>query len=264
MRWPEELGHYPRYWHSRIRRGFGLGTREAYRPWLRVRDVPSFGSSGTPNGIRTPRNYHLLSALERIDFFLTERRPDVVDIREQFPILHLHGTLELCAALGVRHPSQGRFPEPFTIDLMVTRETSDGLSYQARSIKTPEDAQDEDVKRRLNVEYQWCRQNGIDWTLVDTGQFTKEVLSTLVFMRGWYRHGYHPTVERVEAFAGGFMRVYQRNVPLRELLLECESYLRLGFNECQNAFRYCTWADWIQVDLLSSLAMNLPVVLHGR
>ena len=187
-----------------------------------------------------------------------------MDIREQFPILHLHGTLELCAALGVRHPSQGRFPEPFTIDLMVTRETSDGLSYQARSIKTPEDAQDEDVKRRLNVEYQWCRQNGIDWTLVDTGQFTKEVLSTLVFMRGWYRHGYHPTVERVEAFAGGFMRVYQRNVPLRELLLECESYLRLGFNECQNAFRYCTWADWIQVDLLSSLAMNLPVVLHGR
>ncbi len=263
MRWPEDLGHYPKYWHTRLRRGFGLGIRESYLPWLRVRDVPSTGSSGNPNGIRIPRTYHLLSELERIYFFLLERQPDVVDIREQFPILHLHGTLELCAALDVAHPRQGRFPEPFTFDFMVTRESPSGLTHQARSVKTPEDAQDPEVRRRLNVEYQWCRQNDIDWRLVDTNEFTKDLLSTLVFMRGWSRHRYKPTAESIEAFAAGFMHVYRRNVPLRELLLECESYLRTSFDECQNAFRYGAWADWIRLDLSRNLAMNLPVVLHG-
>lgn len=263
MRWPEDLKHYPKYWHARLRRGFGLGTQESYRPWLRVRDVPSTGSSGNPCGIKIPRIYHLLSEPERIYFFLLERQPDVVDIREQFPILHLHGTLELCAALGVTHPRHGRFPEPFTFDFMVTRQCASGLTHYARSIKTPEDALTPEVRRRLNVEYQWSRQNDLDWRLVDTGDFTKDLLSTLVFMRGWFRHRYKPTANAVEAFTSGFMHVYRQNVPLRELLLECSSYMRISPDEGQNAFRYSAWVDRIRLNLSHRLAMNLPVVLHG-
>jgi hypothetical protein len=263
MRWPENLDHYPKYWHTRLRRGFGLGVGDTYRPWIRVRDIPSSGSSGNPTGIRVARIYHLLSELERIYFFLLERQPDVVDIREQFPILHLHGTLELCAQLDVMHARKGRYPEPFTLDFMVTRQTSSGLCQQARSIKTPKDAKDPNVRRRLNIEYQWCRQNDIDWSLVDTSSFTKDLLSTLVFMRGWSRHGYKPDEEGIKAFTAGFHLIYRRNVPLRELLQECASHLRIGFDQCQNAFRYGAWADWIQLDLSHCLAMNLPVVLHG-
>jgi hypothetical protein len=138
MEWSPNLGIYPRYWHNRLKRGFGLGVT-TYHPWLRVRDVPSIGTAGNPKGITIPRVYHLLSVPERIFFHLLDRQLDVVDIREQFPILHLQETLAICSELGVKHMRRGSYPEPFTLDFVVTRQTPSGLVYQARSIKTPED-----------------------------------------------------------------------------------------------------------------------------
>ena len=263
MEWPDNLGNYPAYWHSRIKRGFGLGVGATYHPWLRVRDVPSHGSSGNPKGITVPRVYHLLSRLERTYFHLVDRQMDVVDIREQFPILHLHGTQKLCAELGVVHPRKGGFPEPFTIDFVVSRKTPSGLVHEAKSIKTPADAVDPAVRLRLKVEHRWCQQAGIDWKLILTDGFTDDLATTLTFMRGWHRHRYTPEKERADQFAKTFESVYKPNVPLKDLLEECSARAMRGYSQCSNDFRYCSWSNRINVDLASRLSLDLPVVLHG-
>lgn len=263
MEWDSDLAKYPRYWHNRLKRGFGLGVGLDYQPWLRVRDVPSRGSSGNPKGIIIPRVYHLLSTPERIYFHLLDRQPDVVDIREQFPILHLHATQVLCGELEVTHPRRGRYPEPFTIDFLVTRKTTSGFIHEARSIKTPEDAADESVRARLNIEYQWCRQNNIDWKLVDTRGFTSDLLSTLTFMRGWVQHRYKPEAVGSDKFTKVFNAAYRTNRPLNELVEACARRLKRSYSQSLNDFRYCVWSGRIPIELASKLTLHLPVVLNG-
>lgn len=263
MEWTNDLDAYPTYLHSRLKRGFGLGAGDNYLPWLRVRDVPSRGNSGNPKGIIIPRIYHLLSRPERTYFHYLERQPDVVDIREQFPILDIEGTLKLCAELGVRHSWEGSFPKPFTFDFLVTRKTSNGLIYQARSIKTPEDAQKPRVRANLNVEYQWSNRRKLDWQLVDTSGFTDDVRSTLIFMRSWYLHQYTPDQDIAERFTLVFRDLYRPNAPLKELLEQCAKQIKRSYSLAQNDFRYCAWSGRIPVKLNSRLAMNLPVTLES-
>jgi hypothetical protein len=261
MEWSPKINLYPRYWHSRLKRGFGLGSGSTYHPWLRVRDVPSRGTSGNPKGILISRQYHLLSTQERVYFFLLERESNIVDIREQFPILHLNATLQLCGELGVRHQRKGAHPEPFTIDFLITRQTPSGLIHEARSVKTPADAQDPKIQRRLMVEYRWCQHYSIDWKLIASENFTPEVLSTLTFERGWSRQGFTPDARASDTFAAVFLSIYRPNLTLRELVEACSRALKLGYSQCLNQFRYCAWSGRIAVDPLSRLAINLPVTL---
>ena len=262
MEWNSELERYPKYWRGRLRRGVGLGIGDQYQPWLRVRDIRSHGTSGNPRGITIPRIYHLLSTPERIFFHLLDRQADVVDIREQFPILDLSATLTICGELGQRHARIGSFPEPFTLDFVVTRETPTGLIYQARDIKTAENAAEQRVKARTAVSYEWCKRNGLDWKFVDTSDFSNDVLATLTFMRGWSRHLFVPDNAEIEQFILVFQANYGRNRPLREIITACSQHLKRSYDDCLNSFRFCAWADHIEVDVRRKLALNLPVILR--
>lgn len=221
--------------------------------------MPSIGSSGNPKGITVPRTYHLLSKIERTYFHLLDRQADVVDIREQFPILDIEGTLKLCSELGVRHPREGRYPKAFTFDFLVTRRTESGLIYQARSLKTVDDAQDDEVRALLNVEYQWSRRINLDWQLVGVSGFTDDLLPTLSFMRSWYLHRYEPDERIANQFASEFRKHYRPNVPLKELIELCSRKMKRGYSLAQNDFRYCAWSGRIRVKLNSRLTLHLPV-----
>lgn len=67
--------------------GRGQGEFEDYIPWLTVRDFPSNGRCAREKGVKINRDYHFLSDLERYFFYITEWDTNVVNIREQFPIL---------------------------------------------------------------------------------------------------------------------------------------------------------------------------------
>lgn len=65
------------------------------RIWIRrrsrlralVADVPSMGCSHKIPGVKVERIHHLLSDLERAYLLVCEFSEDVVDIREQYPLL---------------------------------------------------------------------------------------------------------------------------------------------------------------------------------
>lgn len=262
MYWKPDPLLYPPYLRSRIRRGRGVGEGLSYKPWLKIRDVPSKGTSSNPPGIIVSRPHHLLSELEAEYFFLTERKPTVVDIREQWPILDLDRTLELCAKFGVRHNYRGAFPEPFTIDFLITHSIDGKLHYSAKSIKTPEDAANPEIRLRLQVEYEWCLERGIPWTLIDTSQFSKELLSNLRFMRVWFQNHYKPDSDGATLFAKQFNASYRTNVRLDELIHLTAKHLRLSDDIAGDTFRYCAWSSRIDVSLKHPLALNRPLILR--
>ncbi|MFC0660602.1 MULTISPECIES: TnsA endonuclease N-terminal domain-containing protein [Alcaligenaceae] len=263
MEWDTDVSLYMPHFRNRLRRGQGLGVHAAYKPWLRVRDVPSRGTSSIVRGIRTSRSVHLLSKIETTYFFLLERRRTTQDCREQFPILEITRTLELCEELGVRHPHKGFYPEPFTIDFMVT-ELIDGKPYfRAASIKTPNDATNPSVLNRLAVEHRWCAEHNIPWTLVDTSAFDDTLLKNLRFMRAWFLHRHIPDYPQAIRFAACFLDIYRRNTLLDEIVHDVCQRLHLPINSGHDTFRFCAWSGLIPISLSHGLALNLPLVLRN-
>lgn len=262
MHWKPNPLLYPPYLRARIRRGRGVGEGSSYKPWLDVRDVPSRGTSSIVQGTRVDRPHSLLSENETIYFYLIERKQGTADIREQWPILDIDRTLELCQIYGVHHQYRASYPEPFTIDFLITTNLGGKRTYRAASVKTAEDARDPEVRVRLMIENVWCREQGIPWTLIDTSTFNKTLLANLRFMRAWFRHGYHPELGSVQQFSQQFAASYARNIPLKELIRHIANRLRKPEALATDEFRYCVWADFIKISLTQPLALNKPLALQ--
>jgi len=259
--WKPDPLLYPPYWRARIRRRRGIGSGSDYVPWLKVRDVPSRGTSQVSHGVFSGRSHHLLSELEAIYFFLLERRAGTAEIREQWPILDMDRTLEFCARFGVRPRIRNGYPEPFTIDFLITERVDGQLTHRAASVKSPEDARDPDTRLRLAVEYAWCQDRGIPWTLVNTQRFNKTMLETLRFMRAWFRHQYVPDAALEDRFMVQFAAHYAPNRLLSEVLARVSKSIRQPIAKAEDAFRYCAWSGRITPSLAHPLAMDSPVVL---
>jgi len=252
---------YPPYLRARIKRRRGVGSGASYVPWLKVRDVPSRGTSVVTCGVFSGRSHHLLSELEAIYFYLLERRADTTEIREQWPILDIDRTLELCARFGVRQRMRSGYPEPFTIDFLITERVEGRLVHRAASVKSPSDARDPDTRLRLAVEHAWCQDRGIPWTLVNTERFDKTMLENLRFLRGWFRHQYAPDSALEDRFVAQFAAHHAPNRPLNEMLALVSRAIRQPVAAMEDVFRYCAWSGRIRPSLAHPLAINAPVVL---
>lgn len=259
MRWDPDANFYHPYLRARIRRRHGIGEGPSYVPWLKVRDVPSKGTSSIISGVLTGRAHHLLSELEATYFYLVERNKSTADVREQWPILDIDYTLALCRQYGVQHPFRAGHPEPFTLDFLITERSPTGLRYRASTIKTPADGIDPGVRRRLAIERDWCEVKGIPYSLVDTTEFNRTLLNGLRFARGWYRHRVTISDKKALAYCRVFAESYSRQFTMHQLIERSARDLAIDVDVSQDLFRYCIWRSYIPVDFRRPLALNLPV-----
>lgn len=256
---------YPHaFLHPRLRKGLGLGSGKHYIPWIRVKigDFSSRGHSGRFFGIVVPRRHHTLSVGESNYVMLQERKPQVKDIREQWPILDINGVIKLSRELGLELTYNKGLLEPPTIDVMVTEEINGKLHYRGVGIKLEKDAQDLKVRKRLKLQEMWCRRNGIPWTLV-TGVEDEQVFLHLMTMREWHLHGFDPAVAWLDDFASLFLRNHRSNARLSDLIEDTARILRLEVPEAQLALKYCAWSKRIDVDPIMPIALNGPLVLRS-
>src|SRR3546814_5272440 len=81
------------------------------------------GRSWKIQGVKIDRIHHLLSDLERAYFLLCEFSEDVVDIREQYPLLPVESTQAIARAIGVRYPKYKTTSVPMvmTTDFLLSR-----------------------------------------------------------------------------------------------------------------------------------------------
>src|SRR5436309_2818870 len=117
--------------------GRGQGEFSFYLPWLNIQDVPSEGRSHRPKGWKTHRIHQLLSDLELKFFYHLEWTEDVLDIREQYPILNREETIQIAEEKGINHPKDNKTGTPIvmTTDFLITIRLSNEIKYLARSIK---------------------------------------------------------------------------------------------------------------------------------
>ena len=159
-----------------LKNKYGIGEGEDYKPWLRVQDVPSKGSSAKIQGIKNNREHHTLSEGESAYFYLAEFRDSVIDIREQFPLLPIDLSIKIASYLGVIHPT---IPKSKTLNVMTTDfvltcfDKEKGFWYEAVSVKSTEkDLINKRTAEKLEIERIWWQLLGIPFRVyVNTPEY---------------------------------------------------------------------------------------------
>lgn len=177
-----------------IDEGRGQGRGPDYKPWITVRDFPSAGVSSRQPGWKSNRVHHFLSNNELRYFFLLEWSDDVVDIREQYPMVQ-EKTLQIAKDAGIKHPTdrESKFPYVMTTDFLITVNMNGKQKDIVRTVKPFRDLEKRSVIEHFEIERRYWEAMSIDWGIVTE----KEIPLTLVKNIEWVYFDYRlePTHE---------------------------------------------------------------------
>ncbi|MCL2427197.1 MAG: TnsA endonuclease N-terminal domain-containing protein [Oscillospiraceae bacterium] len=151
-------------YESYITAGRGQGEGQKYQPWIVIQDFSSKGMSSRIYSYKTNRVHHFLSRNELSFFYLLEWSDNVLDIREQYPLLDMELAMELALKASIRYPrdSNSGFPYVLTCDFMIS--TVNG--YKARTIKNSSELSKKRTLEKLEIERRYWDALGIDWKIV--------------------------------------------------------------------------------------------------
>jgi len=190
------------------RQGRGQGTFDGYIPWHRVSrgDPASRGRSHLQqwNG----RQRELLSDHEWVILLFSSMLTNLVDIREQFPLVQesgLHeisayqhlssrqlfpGTLEIAQNLGIKHPmttgdgTSGTWVP--TTDLLLTLKQVDGkLELLAIAVKDSQELSNKRKRELLLLEQEYWAVRGVTWLVITPDQYDDRVALMLRLTMQW-------------------------------------------------------------------------------
>ncbi len=169
-----------------LKAGRGTGTGSEYQPWLKIHDVPSRGRSHRTWGIKTKRIHHFLSDGEWKSFLRFEADPQVIDIREQFPMNRME-THRIALRNGIRPPSTtDGTPYVLTIDFLVTRLEAEGVVNEPYSFKYsfPKLTQRQELLMSIADEY-W-QKRGLKLRRLDESLFDNDWIKKYDAVRSKY------------------------------------------------------------------------------
>jgi len=178
-----------------LKNKYGIGEGTTYKHWLRAQDVPSEGSSAKIKGIKIDRKHHTLSEGETAFFYLAEFRDDVIDIREQFPLLPIDLSIRIANQLGLKHPT---IPDSKCLNLMTTdfvltcSNQEKGIWYEAISVKSDTKAV---IKKRsadkLEIERVWWQLLGVPFYVYINSSENQTKSRNIQWFTAPLRHGEH-------------------------------------------------------------------------
>jgi hypothetical protein len=239
-----------------IANGFGQGAGASYLPWLRVQDVPSRGKSRKIHGIKVDRLHHLFSNLESAYFLVCEFSEDVIDIREQYPLLPVSSAQTIASTIGVKYPKYPRTTLPYvlTTDFLLTVKNPDGsFRLVARTIKYCDDLQGNAAARtleKLEIEKRFWMAQGVDWAIVTEKYFTPELIQNLGLLR---KFAQIPRALSQVTLQKDFLchlvscRDYQ--LTTSKTLRKIASSLFISYQDSRYLFHHVIWTKQIKLDL---------------
>lgn len=162
----------------------GMGRGKDYRPWYEVHEFPNKGNASRMLGWKYRRTYQLMSKLERRFFVLKQFQEEVIEIREQFPLLPLELTEIISTELGIIHPPKNRKEKTvMTTDFVLTIREEDGSTRDvAIAIKTSEDMENQRTLDKLKIEANYWKRKGIEFQIVTEKDINRKVAVNIEFM----------------------------------------------------------------------------------
>jgi len=176
---------YKRAWsHSTfkkyLREGRGQGVGANYNPWIHVQDFPSLGMVSRVSGTTTGRIHQLMSNLELSLFYLLDWSDDILDIREQYPLVDLSQAIEIAEKANISYPydSQSGFPYVLTSDFYL--ETKQGTAVM--SVKPSSELGKPRVREKLEIERRYWIMRGVQWSIMTENEINRTKASNIEWL----------------------------------------------------------------------------------
>ena len=253
-----------------IKEGRGNGIGKNYIPWIRIQDVASLGRVTRVKGVKTGRQHELLSDMERNYFYLLEFSNDVVDIREQYPLLPLEDTLTIAMELGISHPKDPKTNEPIvmTTDFLITEEKDGKYSETARTIKTKDDLLNKRIIEKFEIERVYWQKKEIDWGIVTENEIDKVIAHNISFVQGYKDIAGIDCFEEIDnlelkEFIYEFMRrIIDDKRSVRKICSEFDSDMELDKGSALSIFKYLVINKIIEIDITQEINVNkhIPII----
>jgi hypothetical protein len=250
----------------RIAAGFGQGEGALYKPWLRISDVPSKGTCTIITGWKHGREHHLLSRNERNYFYCLEWQDDVVEAREQFPLLPLQRTLEIAGSLGFKHPGDRGRPIVMTTDFFLTVREKDGSHrHLARTVKPSSELKKTRIQEKFEIERQYFSEKNVDWGVITPEQIPDAMWRNIDWLHEcWDVRKLRPILQNqvdearewlFETIGGG------RSIRLQDLAATSDHALGFRRGTSLKIIRHLIANKQIQVDITKRLRTDVPIKL---
>lgn len=160
--------------------GRGQGKGAQYKPWLHVYNVPSSGRSHRVWSYTTNRVVHCMSDLELAAFMMFDWSNQIVDIKEQYPLV-LDCTLRIADSLGFRHPAVRGENIVMTTDFFVSVK-NEKKPYLAIQVKPFSELEKPRVREKLAIEKAYWEDLGIPFEIVTEKSLNPVVVSNIKWL----------------------------------------------------------------------------------
>lgn len=254
-----------------LKEGRGSGVGREYLPWIKIQDVPSKGRVTRIKGITTDRQHELMSDMERNYFYLLDFSDEIIDIREQYPLLPIEDTLDIALELGVEHPANPQTGEPIvmTTDFLITINKNDQFVDLARTIKSKDDLLDKRVLEKFEIERQYWKRKEIDWGIVTNEEIDKVIAHNISFV-----HGYK-NIDNIDSFLEisnseikdliyeFLRRIVDDKRSMRNICSEFDNDMYLEKGSSLSIFKYLVINKVIDISLKEKIDINKNIVINA-
>lgn len=257
--------------------GRGLGTYEDYVPWHRLSrgDPASRGRSHLQ--MWRGRQRELLSDNEWECLLFVTMLPDVIDVREQFPLslesstheltaydvrgprCGFPGTLEIAKLVAVKHPrvnGNGRSaPWVMSTDFLLCMQEPEGTkTLLAIAFKSDNEIKQRRTIELLRIEQAYWRSRGVKWLLISSSLYDKSVALTLRRACYWSLDSERVKLSiDVQLFAKAY-----RGRPLYVALRDLASVIG-SMELAQFAFWQSVWNGTVPLNLSRGWRPHIPI-----
>jgi len=213
------------------------------------------GRSHKIPGVKVERIHHLLSDLERAYLLVCEFSEDIVDIREQYPLLPVESTQAIAKAIGVRYPryKSTALPLVMTTDFLLTvRQPNGDFKSVARTIKYQQDLREDSLRtlEKLEVERRFWMSQGVDWAIVTEEMFTPDLIKNLGLLR---RYAQLPRALMSSSLHSEFLELVESSKiypwATSECLRRIATRLGIAYSDARDIFFNLIWRKVILIDL---------------
>jgi hypothetical protein len=232
-----------------IKEGRGQGAGADYVPWIKIQDFPSNGMVSRIKGAKTGRVHHLLSNHEMRLFYLLDWSDDVIDIREQYPLLDLQLAIETAEMAQIRYPCDpvSGFPYVMTSDFYV--ETVSGVMII--SVKSVSDLENPRTREKLEVERRYWNNQGFRWTIATENEINPVKAKNIEWLSQASDLSVFALSEEVKlACVSYFLANYEQNqCLLGKIIADVEYRFELPVGMGVNIFKHLAYWKRINVNV---------------
>lgn len=254
-----------------LNEGRGSGIGKEYLPWIKIQDVPSKGRVTRIKGITTGRQHELMSDMERDYFYFLDFADEIIDIREQYPLLPIEDTLAIALELGIKHPEDPQTHEPIvmTTDFLITINKDGKFIDVARTIKIKDDLLNKRVLEKFDIERQYWKRKEIDWAIITDEEIDKVVAHNISFV-----HGYKE-IENIDSFLEissleikDFIYEFVKRIiddkrSMRSICSEFDDDMHLEKGSGLSIFKYLVINKIIDISLKEKIDVNKNIVIKA-